>query len=419
MRRLSLPIEQIKPHYTVIVVGSGYGGAIAASRMARAGQQVCVLERGKEFQPGEYPNNLAEATREFQADSPIGHEGSHTGLYDLRINSDVNVVLGCGLGGTSLINANVGLRAEPRVFDDPAWPEGFRTDSPLLEQSYARAERMLNLKPVPDSFPSLPKMNALQTSASALQGPFYRTPLYVTFDEPEGGVNEFGVTQHKCNGCGDCVSGCNFHAKNTTLMNYLPDAVNFGAEIFTSVSVRYLERDGKGWIVHFQTLGDGRQRYDAPDMFARADIVILGAGTLGSTEILLRSAGQGLPLSAKLGERFSSNGDVLGFGYNTDTDINGIGFGAHDPAGRAGRSLHYQRHRSARPAGTGRRHGHRRGIDSGRDCRADAAGPGGRESPRRQQAQECSGSGGGEEARAGKPDARVRIAERSVIRRPT
>src|SRR5579862_6354382 len=112
MRRLSLPIERIKKHYTVVVVGSGYGGAIAASRMARAGQTVCLLERGKELQPGEYPNTLVEATREMQADTPIGHEGSHTGLYDLRINKEINVVLGCGLGGTSLINANVGLEAE-------------------------------------------------------------------------------------------------------------------------------------------------------------------------------------------------------------------------------------------------------------------------------------------------------------------
>src|ERR1700716_3429326 len=104
MTRISLPIEQIKGHYTVVVIGSGYGGAIAASRMARAGQTVCLLERGKELQPGEYPDTLIEATRELQADSAIGHEGSPTGLYDLRINPDINVVLGCGLGGTSLIN---------------------------------------------------------------------------------------------------------------------------------------------------------------------------------------------------------------------------------------------------------------------------------------------------------------------------
>src|SRR5262249_43087828 len=135
-------------------------------------------------------------------------------------------------------------------------------------------------------------------------------------------------------GCGDCVSGCNFHAKNTTLMNYLPDSVNFGAEIFCEVSVRYLARDGAGWRIYYKPLGVGREKFNAPDLFVSADIVILGAGTLGSTEILLRSTQKGLPLSPKLGERFTGNGDVLGFGYNTDTEINGIGFGAHKPEGR-------------------------------------------------------------------------------------
>ena len=118
MARLSSPVEGIRDHYTVVVVGSGYGGAIAASRLARAGQEVCVLERGKEFQPGEYPNTDAAALGEMQADLPDTHIGSRTGLYDLRVNQDINVFVGCGLGGTSLVNANVSLRAEPRVFDD-------------------------------------------------------------------------------------------------------------------------------------------------------------------------------------------------------------------------------------------------------------------------------------------------------------
>jgi cholesterol oxidase len=70
--------------------------------------------------------------------------------------------------------------------------------------------------------------------------------------------------------------------------------------------------------VHFQPLGVGREKFGAPDLFVAADIVILGAGALGSTEILLRSAQQGLPLSPITGQRFTGNGDVLGFGYNTD-----------------------------------------------------------------------------------------------------
>src|SRR5215831_13527943 len=114
MARLSSPLNQIKDHYEVVVIGSGYGGSIAASRMARAGRKVCLLERGKEFQPGEYPDTEPQVLRQLQTDLPEGHIGSHLGLYDFRINKEVNVFLGCGLGGTSLVNANVALKAEPR-----------------------------------------------------------------------------------------------------------------------------------------------------------------------------------------------------------------------------------------------------------------------------------------------------------------
>ena len=67
--------------------------------------------------------------REMQADLPDKHLGSQTGLYDLRVNNNMNVVVGCGLGGTSLINASVSLRAEPRVFEDPCWPEPIRSEA--------------------------------------------------------------------------------------------------------------------------------------------------------------------------------------------------------------------------------------------------------------------------------------------------
>src|SRR3982751_1271492 len=98
--RLSSPIEQLGDHYEIVVVGSGYGGAIAASRLARAGRSVCVLERGKERQPGEYPDTFLEVAGDFQFDAPEGHVGSRTGLYDMRKNDDLNVFVGCGLGGT-------------------------------------------------------------------------------------------------------------------------------------------------------------------------------------------------------------------------------------------------------------------------------------------------------------------------------
>ena len=310
----------------MVVVGSGYGGAIAASRMARAGRRVCLLERGQELQPGEYPDAMTEALAELQVDSKEGHLGKPTALYDFRRNDDMNVFQGCGLGGTSLVNANVAIPAEDRVFDDERWPEPLRGRPSVLDDGYRRAREMLRPEPFPDEFPQLKKLEALKTAGAYLESDFYRPPIAVNFRE---GVNHVGVHQPACPLVGDCVTGCNYGAKNTTLMNYLPDARNHGAEIYTEVSVRRLERREGGWLVHYDVLEAGREKFDAPQLFVRADVVILGAGSLGSTEILLRSAEQGLPLSQHVGERFTGNGDVLGFGYNCDEPILGIGFGDH------------------------------------------------------------------------------------------
>ena len=334
MRRLSSSIEEIQPHYTIVVVGSGYGGAIAASRLARAGKQVCVLERGKEHLPGEYPDTALKALAEAQFDTPDTHLGSRTGLYDVRFNDDINVFLGCGLGGTSLVNANVSLPPEKRVFEDPLWPEELRNDVDTdLAKGFERAETMLQPTPYPaeGEFPKLPKTQALEQSAKHMNAKFYRLPINVTFKD---GKNNAGVQQKACKLCGDCVTGCNHSAKNTVLMNYLPDAKNHGAEIFTQVGVRHLERQGDKWRVHYQILESGREAFDAPDMFVTADVVVLGAGTLGSTEILLRSGVKGLPLSTRLGASFGGNGDFLGFSYNSDQRIEGIGFGPHAVEGR-------------------------------------------------------------------------------------
>ncbi len=336
MARLSSPIENIQEHYTVVVVGSGYGGGITASRMARAGQSVCLLERGKELQPGEYPDTPLKADAEMQVSAKDGHVGSRTGMFDLHLNDDMFVFVGCGLGGTSLVNANVSLRAEPRVFDDDRWPAAFRKDaSTLLSDGYQHAEQMLKPRPYPASYPVLKKHEALRKSAVYMKAEpnFYSPPINVNFEKYPNDLNHVGVEQPPCNNCGDCCSGCNVGAKNTTLMNYLPDAWNHGAEIYTQCSVRYVEKtaDGK-WAVHFQPLATGREAFNAPTMFVTADIVVLAAGTLGSTEILLRSREKGLRVSDQLGKHFTGNGDVLAFAYNTDNEIDGIGFGANNPA---------------------------------------------------------------------------------------
>ncbi len=329
MNSICRSIDQLRDHYDVIVIGSGYGGGIAASRLSRAGKRVCLLERGKEFMPGEFPNNLEKATEQMQLDLPEKKIGSKTGLFNIHIGEDVNVLVGCGLGGTSLINANVAIKLDPRVWQNDRWPKALLADlNTGVAQGYDRAEEMLKPAPYPEGradYPPLKKLLAHEKSARAIGQPFARTAINVNFDDK---INHVGVLQKQCNNCGDCVSGCNYTAKNTTQMNYLPDAFNHGAEIFTQCHVDYISRAQDKWRVTFQAVGLGRDMFGAPDMSVTADIVVVSAGTLGSTEIMLRSAKKGLPLSGMVGKRFSGNGDVLAFGWDADDVINGIGYGS-------------------------------------------------------------------------------------------
>lgn len=340
MRRIASDLENISAHYDVIVVGSGYGGAIAASRLARAGRRVCVLERGKEILPGEFPDTQLEAIEQMQVDAPEGHVGSPTALFDFRVNTEQNALVGCGLGGTSLINANVALQPDASVFEDERWPAEVRAHKDtLLEEGFARALEMLRPAPYSEKVARLAKLEANRASAKAMGAPLSCPPINVNFETLPGGVNHVGVPQRPCDNCGDCVSGCNTGAKNTLLMNYLPDAKNHGAEIYCEVSVRRVERRAEGgWALHLSPLGQGREKFDGPELCVSADVVVLAAGTLGSTEILLRSKAAGLPLSNELGKHFSGNGDILGFCYDADRKVDGLGFGTHragqlDPVG--------------------------------------------------------------------------------------
>ena len=200
---------------------------------------------------------------------------------------------------------------------------------------------MLSPTPYPIGKPELNKLKALESAAVALDAQCVRPPINVTFADR---VNSAGVFQRACTLCGDCCSGCNVGAKNTTLMTYLADAAAGGAQVFCGVRVRSVERIADRWRVAYIPLGLHRETFTADEQYVSARIVVLPAGTLGSTEILLRSRDRGLSLSHKLGTGFTGNGDVLAFGYNNDVPIDGIGLGvesaAYDPT-----------HSSKRPVG--------------------------------------------------------------------
>ena len=148
-------------------------------------------------------------------------------------------------------------------------------------------------------------------------------------------VDDLDVRHRRCTLCGDCFAGCNHAAKNTIDRNYLARARKLDAAIFCGIDVRSIEpfkRDQNltdaVWLLHVRLLDRAWQRFGAPELTIRAGAVFLAAGTLGSTEILLRSdKRRALSLSPKLGERFSGNGDAIAFSYNSIERVDGIGYG--------------------------------------------------------------------------------------------
>jgi choline dehydrogenase-like flavoprotein len=341
--RISKPVELLRNEYDCVVIGSGYGGGVAASRMARADQSVCLLERGKERWPGEYPSGFVDAMKQFHVSGDFApgfltgamvEAGDPTGLYHLIVGKGQNAFVGNGLGGTSLLNANVFLEADDGTLKLPAWPEEIRTrGAEELEQYYKRAAVVLQPEEYPKDWPELPKLNLLERQAEALGWgeKFKRVPQTTRF---KGGPNSTGVEMYPSALTGMDCTGINDGSKSSTLVNYLSDAWNWGAEMFCECEVRYIKKhpdpDVEGYLVFFAWHGSNRgafkeNLYEDLMWVHAKKCVFLGAGSIGTTEILLRSQKLGLTMSDKVGTGMSGNGDILAFGYNTDTEVNGIG----------------------------------------------------------------------------------------------
>lgn len=304
------------PDFDVVVIGSGFGGAVCAFRLAAAGARVLVLERGRRWTPATFPRTPADPWLWDDRQPAICH-----GWFDFRVFPNMSVVQGAGVGGGSLTYANISIDAKKDTFD-AGWPPEITFER--LQDGYAEVGRMLGVGPVPtNQWPERTKLLNDASHAAGYANRFRRLDLAVRFDEgwrydlPDAhdarhskkSVNAFGIEQGTCVHLGNCDIGCDVNARNTLDLNYLAGAERAGATIRPLHLVSRVAPIADGIEVQYEVIANGRL---TPGQVT-GGLVVLAAGSLGSTEILLRSRAAGLlpAVSPRLGLGWSSNGDFL------------------------------------------------------------------------------------------------------------
>ena len=321
--------------FDAIVVGSGFGGSVMAFELANAGLKVCLLERGKSYPPGSFPRSPRGMAQNFWDPSK-----GHYGLFNAWSFQSSEVLISSGLGGGSLIYANVLLRKPVDWFRETR-PDGTFKPWPVtrsdLDPHYDEVEKVLNGQKYPLDFPpynQTHKTLAFRDSATSLGYDWSLPKLAVSFRSQPGKdpvpgepivepfPNLHDRTRWTCRLCGECDVGCNYGSKNTLDYNYLTLAQRKGAQIRPLCEVRQIRpRSGGGYEVdyvnHDPQNWEGRERdtHNQPLTTIAADRLILSAGTLGSTFLLLKNRKAFPKISDQLGTRYSTNGDLLTFAF--------------------------------------------------------------------------------------------------------
>jgi len=292
----------------VVVIGSGFGGAVTACRLAQAGRSVFVLERGKE-----YPTGRGDVTATGQGSDTIRH-----GHFQVDRGTGMNVIRGIGVGGGSLHYFGVRLRTPPDVFENPRWPT--EINRRVLDPYYDLAGDMLKAAPLqPHPVLGIPTRSEAFLAAARQSRRSRDDPRFVpiavnTTADPQ--PTPQGTPQTPCVFCGECLVGCppsesfpgNVNARALLTLNYLAVARRRGAEVYPQHLVNRVCRTDEGFEVQVTDMRDPAHWTIGA---VRAKQVVLAAGTLGSTEILLKSQPTLPPLGKMLGQNFSGNGDFL------------------------------------------------------------------------------------------------------------
>jgi cholesterol oxidase len=305
----------VRLDYDWIVIGSGFGGSVAALRLAEKGYRVAVLECGRRYRDEDF----AESTWNFRRYYWIPKIGLR-GIFRMTVFKDVFIVSGSGVGGGSLGYANTLYRARPAFFRDPQWDALGDWES-ALDPHYETAERMLGVTDYPLEGPAdlLLKEYGEQigvgdTYKHTRVGAFFGEPGKEVPDPYFGGD---GPARSGCIGCGSCMVGCRYNAKNTLVKNYLWFAEQLGVEILPErqvTDVRSISggaaNGSDGYEVTSERSGSWVRKRRST-LTARG--VVIAAGALGTNKLLADCSDRGsLPrISSRLGELVRTNSESI------------------------------------------------------------------------------------------------------------
>src|SRR5262245_32270036 len=309
----------------VIVIGSGFGGAVTAARLSQRGLRVLVLERGPWWGPAgsdqpssdrrDFPRGLWGVRKLVR--SVRWARGRHTrdvvlhadGLFELHAFERLDVVTGSGVGGGSLIYTNV-LEAPDDAFFARAFPP--ELSAAELRPYFDRVRSVLRPVPLPRPHPAKNIAFEAATTAAGMGAPRY-PDLAIRFGASpalrEPGLNAAGVMQSTCTHCGCCILGCPERAKTTMDLTYVPVALRHGAELRPLCEVVAIGHDGGAYELRYRDHRSGTMHQ------VSAPRVVLAAGSLNTMRLLFqaRDRHRTLPrVSPALGKRFSPNADLLG-----------------------------------------------------------------------------------------------------------
>jgi cholesterol oxidase len=303
--------------YDVVVIGSGFGGSVAALRLAEKGYRVAVLEAGRRFADDELPRTSWRVRSFLWAPALRCFGIQRMTLLRAERGSDktrVLVLSGAGVGGGSLVYANTLYEPLADFYDDPQWRTitDWRAE---LASHYEQAKRMLGVV-------TYPRLTAADRAMRAVAGKmgveetFHATPVGVFLGTPGTTVPDpyfggAGPERTGCTHCGSCMTGCRHGAKNTLVKNYLWLAERAGVEVHpltTAVAVR--PATGGGSEVSTVRTGALLRRHRRTFV---ADQVIFAAGALGTQRLLheMRATGALPALSPRLGELTRTNSEAI------------------------------------------------------------------------------------------------------------